>query len=198
MPAHAAFGLALDKLDVAVVDDSRPMQALICSMLTAYRVRRIRTFTDADHALQALTVDSPHLVIAEAQMSPTNGLALLRRARAPDRAPLCLTPFVLISAPTTRRVVEYSQRAGAHAFLIKPLSPSVLRLAIQRIVADSRQMGLTDQGYAPVGVDGQPESMSSLQEGDENLPLAVEDIETADLGPLPAGRGYGALLGKRR
>ena len=35
MTAHAAFGLSIEDLDIAVVEDSRNMQALICSMLAA-------------------------------------------------------------------------------------------------------------------------------------------------------------------
>lgn len=198
MPANAAFGLALDKLDVVVVEESRTLQALTCSMLSSYRVKRIRPFGGAEAALQSMLNDPPHLIIADWQMKPVSGYQLLRMLHEPDMMPLCLVPFIMTSTFATQRLVELSSQTGAHAFLVKPLSPMILRNAINRILADSREMKLTAERYVVEGAAQQLAEVQAAAAVEENR-RRTEPAEPAQPTPQvrPARRGYGAVMAER-
>ena len=47
---HRAFGRRIEELDVVVVEDSRPMQTILRSILTACGIERFRVFDQAERA----------------------------------------------------------------------------------------------------------------------------------------------------
>jgi two-component system phosphate regulon response regulator PhoB len=161
MTTHRAYGVAVESLDVAVVEDSRPMQTLLRSMLAAQRVGRIRVYDGAEEAFHAMVQEAPHLVIADWKMKPVSGYQLLRAIRHKDIAPLCTVPLIMISGHATRSLVESAYQAGAHSFLVKPIAPAVLYRAIQRVLADRRSFQL--DGDALV-IDGVSEKLAASTE----------------------------------
>ncbi len=158
MTTHRAYGVALESLDVAVVEDSRPMQTLLRSMLAAHKVARIRVFDAAEAAFQSMLNEPPHLIIADWKMKPVSGYQLLRAIRHKDIAPLCTVPVVMISGHATRGLVEQAYQAGAHSFLVKPIAPAILHRAIMRVLGDKRSFQL--DGDALV-IDGVAEKLAA-------------------------------------
>lgn len=153
MTRHYAFGRAIEELDIAVVDDSKPMQAILRSTLLSFRVRRVRTFDGAEEAIEAMRIDPPNLILTDWHMKPVSGYQLLWRLRHRKMAPLCYVPILFVTAHGTRTLVDKVLRAGAQNVLVKPISPSILFDRLQWTLRDSREMELgSDERYRIEGV----------------------------------------------
>lgn len=187
MTTHRAYGVAIESLDVAVVEDSRPMQTLLRSMLAAQHVGRIRVFDGAEQAFQQMLHEPPHLLIADWKMKPVSGYQLLRAIRHKDIAPLCTVPVIMISGHATRGLVEQAFVAGAHSFLVKPIAPAVLYRAIMRVLADRRSFQL--EGDALV-IDGVTEKLAA---GGEKSARAKKPGVKEQQAALADAVNYGAL-----
>jgi CheY-like chemotaxis protein len=168
MSHNACYGMPLEFLDIVVVEDSKPMQMILRSMLAGLQVRRIRVFENGKAALAAMLRDPPTLIITDLRMPGMSGLALLRAIRSPKMDPLCFVPAIVVTAHATQRVVEDAAAAGAHLLLVKPVAPAALADRIAWIIADRRRFVLgTDGTYV---IDG----MSNRIQARRNRVRAME------------------------
>lgn len=205
MPTQSALGLAVEKLDVIVVEDSRAMQALIRSMLGGLGIERVRVADGAEQSIQAMIGAPPDVIIANWRMEPTSGYQLLQTLRRKTMEPLCFVPFIMLSAHSTRGLVEMAFRAGAHDFLAKPIAPAVLQQSLRRLVADTRTFRLDGDAYV---IDGVSERLEHLRESERALerarryayseeprfePPPAASENAAPEPHRPARRNYGAV-----
>ncbi|MAA98410.1 MAG: hypothetical protein CMN87_16940 [Stappia sp.] len=153
MTRHYAYGLDFGDLDIAVVDDSKPMQTILRSTLLSFRVRRVRTYDTAETALEMMRLDPPNMILTDWRMKPMSGIGLLRAVRQRRNAPLCFLPVIFVTAHGTRTLVDRVLREGAQHVLAKPIAPSALYDRILWTLHDSRPLVLTDDGrYVIEGV----------------------------------------------
>lgn len=173
---NRAHDVALEDLDVVVVDDSKPMQTIVRSMLNAARVHRVRTFDNAGEAYRSMLVEPPHLLITDWNLPDADGLSLVRSMRDPRSGPLVSVPVILITGHATRNLVEKAIASGIHFVLAKPLSPSNVLKRIDAAIHDDRAFVLDrTRGYFVLqGADellaGQRQRWRELQEGTLRAP----------------------------
>ena len=98
---HRALGRDLDQLVIALVDNRRPMLAVIRAMLAAIGTGRVETYESPVDALDRMPPDLPDLVIAGAAMQPLSGTAMVRAMRRTSSGPLALVP-AMIMAPNVK------------------------------------------------------------------------------------------------
>ncbi len=168
MKQHAAFGLGMEHIDAVVVDDSKPMQTIIRSILISFKVARVRIFDSVDEALEAMLAEPPNVILTDWRMEPASGYQLLRMVRHRHMEPLCYVPILFITAHGTRALVDKALRAGAHHLLVKPVSPSTLYRRLLWLMADSRPMVLENSGFYNIhgiheALDAQAEKLKSLE-----------------------------------
>lgn len=144
MRHHRAFGAAVESLDIVVVDDAKPMQTILRSILIAAKVERVRCFDDAESALAAMTVEPPTLAIVDWGMRPTDGLTLVRTMRQPEAGALALVPVVLITGHPTKSLVGRAIALGVHSVVAKPFSPATLMRRVEAILSDDRQFEIDE------------------------------------------------------
>ena len=212
MSHNACFGMPMEFLDIVVVEDSKPMQMILRSMLAGLQVRRIRMFDGAKAALTVMVRDPPTLIVTDLRMPGMSGLSLLRTLRSPKMDPLCFVPVIVVTAHATQAVVEEAMEAGAHLVLVKPVAPAALAERIAWIMADRRHIVLGADGrYVIEGMTRRLEASrsrvraieitsgthpvfgSAMGEGDELVarqrptsPAAAPTVRRP-FAPLPAG-----------
>ncbi|WP_421983235.1 response regulator [Roseibium sp.] len=167
MKHHAAYGLAMEDIDAVVVEDSKPMQTILRSILLSFKVSRVRVFDSVDDALEASLAEPPNVILTDWRMEPTSGYQFLRLVRHRHMEPLCYVPILFITAHGTRPLVDKALRAGAHHVLVKPVSPSTLFKRLQWLMADERPMILEHSGFYNIygiqkTLDEQAEKLQSL------------------------------------
>ncbi len=153
MSYHRAFGLHLEDLVVAVIDNRRPMLGVMRAMLAAIGVGRIETFESPTEALQSMQTDTPDLVIAAASMQPLSGAALVRAMRDALAGPLCFVPAMVMSAHAKPSLVDEVLRAGAHQVLVLPTSASTLYRRLDWLLNDDRPFELKGEHYVVAGME---------------------------------------------
>lgn len=131
----------LQKVKVAIVDDSPFMTDLIRYMLEHLGCRHIRPANDTASLMQELDECAdqdpkliPDIIISDWAMKPSTGLDLITWLRQHRQPTLHYTPFIMLSAYSTREHVLAARNAGANEFLTKPLSTQTLVQRLSRII----------------------------------------------------------------
>ncbi len=168
MKYHAAYGLDIEELDAVIVEDSKPMQTIMRSILMSFKVARIRVFDSVDEALQSMLAEPPNVILTDWRMSPTSGYQLLRLVRHRHMEPLCYVPILFVTAHGTRPLVDKALRAGAHHILVKPVAPATLYNRLRWLVNDDRPMVLENSGFYNIqgineALDSQAEKIQTLE-----------------------------------
>jgi DNA-binding NarL/FixJ family response regulator len=153
MLTHRALGRDLDQLRIAVIDNKRPMLAVMRAMLAAIGTGRIETFESPTEALDAMRSDVPDVVIAASAMQPLSGCALVKTMRRAGGEPLCFVPAVIMSAHARPSNVEDALKAGAHQVLVLPTSASTLYRRLDWLLNDDRPYVLADGHYVIAGIE---------------------------------------------
>lgn len=116
-----------DKASVLVVDDEELVGELAARVLKreGYRVEYVLT---AEEALSKVTAEGCDVVLADIHLPRMDGMTLTHRIKA--TVPSC-DLIVMTGAPTLENAIE-AIKAGAYDFLIKPFSPELLTVTIER------------------------------------------------------------------
>ncbi len=170
---HLAYGLTLEQLEIVVVDDSKLNQTIIRAFLQSMKVRRMRFYDEAVHALREIMDDTPHLLIAAWQMRDSSGQKLLKMLRNQRMGQAALLPALMTMGSPTRRDAENAYRHGANAVIAKPFSLTSMQKRIQWILEDQRGMVLEGETYVISGVNQHlDEAHKRNLEGGMTLPHA--------------------------
>lgn len=131
----------LRHVKVAIVDDSLFMTELIRYMLEHLGCRDIHAANDTGtlmHELDDCADQDPSLIpdiiISDWAMKPNTGLEFIMWLRRHRQPILHYTPFIMLSAYSTRDHVIAARNAGANEFLTKPLSTQTLVQRLSRII----------------------------------------------------------------
>lgn len=177
---HRALGRDLDQLHVAVIDNRRPMLAMMRAMLAAIGAGRIETYENPIQALSAMERSLPDVVIAAASMQEMSGPQLIRAMRR-ENAPLCFVPAMIMSAHAKAGLVAEALRAGAHQVLVLPTSASTLYRRLDWLVNDDRPFELKDGHYVVSGLEERlalSVPRPTYEPTRAKSPLAVGEAET--------------------
>jgi len=120
---------------VLVVDDSivvRKILAMTVHQMPELLNAAVEEAGNGAIALKMLTAKRYDLVLSDIRMPYVDGLELVRRVREElqDR----VTPIVLISTLGTENDIKNGLAVGATAYVIKPLSPHEIKLALRKLM----------------------------------------------------------------
>ena len=118
-------------LDVLIVDDHEPMRAMLRKLLERAGVDGVRDAASSKEALKLMQERSPQLMLVDQTMPEMDGLTLVMHARAD---PSCAeTRIIMLTGRADTVHVETARQAGVNALLVKPVAPSELLAAIERV-----------------------------------------------------------------
>jgi CheY-like chemotaxis protein len=115
---------------VVIADDDTSILDFASRVVSKAGFRVVRA-ERGDLALEAVRRERPALVLLDVLMPGLDGLEVCTAIRAD--ALLRATPVVLLSAMGEDRLIEAAQRAGATAWLTKPMRLDALREVISRL-----------------------------------------------------------------
>ena len=122
-----------DNAIILVVDDEEMVRTPLARNLASagYEVREA---CSADEALQALSTESVDLVITDIRMPGTDGIELLRRAKAtsPDLEVIVMTAYASVET-----AIE-AMKSGARDYITKPFSRDEVLLRVERVLRERK------------------------------------------------------------
>ena len=155
---HTSFGKDISQLDVVLVEQSKPTQAILRGILGTLKLGGVRVYDSPKGALPMLISDPPDIVLSGWEMKPVSGFQLLKLMRSGRIPELINVPLVFITAYGTRALVTRALEAGAHHLLVTPISSAVLKKSLESICKDRRQfIRNRDGGFVIDGTERQLE-----------------------------------------
>jgi CheY-like chemotaxis protein len=76
----------------------------------------------------------PDLILCDIMMAPMNGKIVLKRIRSHPAPAIAKLPVIMVTASGHADDVAESQKSGANAYLIKPVSPQILWSRISSVL----------------------------------------------------------------
>lgn len=120
---------------VLVVDDERPIRALLRTLLGA-QGHRVSEAVDGRQGLEALVADPPDIVLLDLQMPDMSGLDVLRAIRADAKTRLL--PVVMLTGAGTPAEKLRAIGEGVTDFVAKPFHAEELTTRVRALVALKR------------------------------------------------------------
>jgi len=120
-------------LDILIADD-QPANRIVLQRLLERAGHRLIFAEDGEATLDQLERYSPDMVIVDLNMPGLSGFDVIRQARV-MQAGMRRTPIVVLSADATVESLKEAERAGAYAYLTKPIVVSRLLETIANVAA---------------------------------------------------------------
>jgi DNA-binding response OmpR family regulator len=153
------MALDLQRLSILVVDDSPFMRSLLANSLKMLGVGVVSLAEDGGAAIDFLNkvktepmrvgVMSVDMVLTNWDMSPVDGLMLLRWIRRHKDSPDRFMPILMITAFSERARVETARDMGANDILTKPFTIKGLADKITTVIVRNRQFVHTGDYFGP-------------------------------------------------
>jgi CheY-like chemotaxis protein len=119
---------------IVVVEDSEACAVTLqiaLEMLPGVEVRTVSNGLDALAMLEQCS-DPVAAIITDFQLPGMNGLDLVERLRTDSR--YACVPVLIISGNSDPDIPERALSSGAHAFFVKPYSPSEVRKRLEQLL----------------------------------------------------------------
>ena len=131
-------------LRLLVADDNEDNRTVLERLLQRAG-HRATCVGSGEKALEALAGGDYDAVIADLHMPAMNGLELMRRVRGAQGGRRMRMPVVILSADATPEARQRCERAGAFAFLVKPVAIGLLLETLSELAAlrERRAAGAT-------------------------------------------------------
>ena len=119
-------------MPILIVDDYKTMSKIVATQLGQLGFTNIEAVEDGEAALDRLHASPCGLVIADWNMEPMSGYALLLEVRAnPD---LELIPFMMMTADSNADNVVAANAAGVNGFIVKPFATPTLKIKLEAVI----------------------------------------------------------------
>ena len=147
----------LKNFRILIVDDFQFMADLLAGMMREMGVGEVITFDSASGALNHLKYvtknysNTTHIDLAliDWLMPGMNGVDLIKEIRRFDQDYIKFLPIVLLSAYTSKKVVEAARDSGANEALVKPISAEKLAKRLVHIINNPRPYIKNDKFMGP-------------------------------------------------
>lgn len=139
--ADVTSKLATRGARILVADDQAINRTIIAKMLTNAG-HQVSTAEDGEAALALLDQESFDLAIVDMMMPVMDGLELIKFYRF-SRTSGQRMPFVVLTANASRAASDECMKAGADAYLTKPIDPQSLAATIARLLPEGVVAQLT-------------------------------------------------------
>ena len=150
---------SLDRFNVLVVEDNPYLRLLLVQALRAIGIGNVKTANEGSEAiiLLKLTVSDPvkagvvsfDMILSNWQMSPVDGMMLLRWVRRHKESPNRFIPFVMVTGYADRERIAEARDAGVTEVLAKPFSVTGVAQRLLQVIERPRQFIHTYDYFGP-------------------------------------------------
>ncbi len=126
----------MDKKKILIVDDEKDFLRILAMQLKAKGYDTVAA-TDAVTAISVAQEEKPDLILLDIGLPAGDGFTVMERLAYFDRT--VLTPVIVITGKDTSTFQEQALKAGAVAFLQKPIDIDKLVAAIRNILGEPKE-----------------------------------------------------------
>jgi len=119
-------------MPILIVDDYKTMSGIVATQLGQLGFTNVEAVEDGEAALDRLHAGPYGLVIADWNMEPMSGYALLLEVRA--NRDFAQTRFMMMTADSNADNVVAANAAGVNGFIVKPFATSTLKIKLEAVI----------------------------------------------------------------
>ena len=139
----------LAKLSFLVLDDNPNMAAIMRVVLKGFGADQIFEASSAADAFEMVRRHGIDLAFVDYNLGGLDGLAFLRLMRTAQDSPNPHLPMIMLSAYSEKHRVEAARDAGAHDFLVKPVTPIEVYRKILTLIETPRPFVRSETFFGP-------------------------------------------------
>lgn len=139
----------LSTLRIALVDDHMSIRTIYTTLLQAFGVQSVATFSHPDKACEALRTFPPDILFLDWNMGPPDGLEVLKWIRQSGECADPGLPVIMLTGYGDVERVKAARDAGANSYLVKPVSAKALYTRIVGVIEDQRSFVRTGAYFGP-------------------------------------------------
>lgn len=172
-----------DRFSVLLVEDNSYLRSLLTQSLKAIGVGTVRTANDGGEAIDVLRLMSTDpvkaglmgvdLIMSNWQMSPVDGMMLLRWVRRHKESPHRFVPFIMVTGYADRDKIAEARDMGITEVLAKPFSVTGVAARLLQVIDRPRQFVHTPEYFGP----DRRRQKGEGPDGVERRVMREEDIE---------------------
>lgn len=117
-----------DDIRCLVVDDDRFARTFIIAALNHVGLVNIKEADSADRAMEVLSNNEIDIIFLDQQMPNKTGLEFIKEIRASGTNNI---PIIMITIDTKEKTILDAKELGVDDYVIKPISPMMLRKRIR-------------------------------------------------------------------
>jgi two-component system chemotaxis response regulator CheY len=129
---------ALAQVYVVIADDDRRIALIVREVLESLGFVHIHMATDGNQAVELIRKEKADLLITDWQMSPMDGISLVKYLRTSNESPNRFLPIIMMTGQVEREHVETARDSGITEFVIKPFSAKTLSNRIVALIENPR------------------------------------------------------------
>ncbi|MFQ5533210.1 MAG: response regulator [Sphingomonadales bacterium] len=149
----------LERFSVLLVEDSPFMRSMMLNALKVLGVGTVTTLEDGGRAIDFLHlvhsnpmragVQTVDIIVSNWEMSPVDGMMLLRWVRRHKDSEDRFIPFIMVSGHSETNRVQQARDLGVTEFLCKPFSIKALGEKLLSVIDRPRQFVHTKDYFGP-------------------------------------------------
>ena len=132
-----------------IVDDNRHMRSLLCSIMRALGIKKIKEVGDGETAVAHIDAFEPDILITDWHMEPMDGTTLVKTLRHSSVDAIRYLPIIMLSGHSDTTRVREARDCGVHDFLTKPVSAKSLLARLIKIIENPRPFIKTEHYFGP-------------------------------------------------
>lgn len=174
---------SFERFSILVAEDNNYLRSLMAQSLKAIGVGNIRSADhggDAIDILRMMAIDpskagllSVDIILSNWQMSPVDGLMLLRWVRRHKESPNRFIPFIMVTGYADQDKVAEARDMGVTEILAKPFSVNTLAQRLLQVIDRPRQFVHTPSYFGP---DRRRQNQGPAS-GEDRRYISEDDIE---------------------
>jgi CheY-like chemotaxis protein len=132
----------LKNVHALVADGDRNHRQIVRSLLNSFGIPldQVRQCNNGKDAIELLEIRNSDFLITGFQMSPMNGLELVRALRHPDTTPAPGIPIIFCSRSLDQRMLIDALGAGANELIVKPINAGAIKRHITAVLERPRPL----------------------------------------------------------
>lgn len=143
------MAISLENVKFLIVDDNKHMRSLVRTILMSLGAKYMKEAIDGADALMELQSFEADIVICDWNMSPLDGLDLVRLIRTGNDSNNPYVSIIMLTGHTEKSRVLEARDAGVNEFLAKPISAKKLYSRIFSIIEHPRKFIKTPTYFGP-------------------------------------------------
>lgn len=141
--------MALDALDILLVDDNPYMRRIVVAVLRGAGVNKVREVADGSEALTQLRHAPADIAIVDFNMFPLDGVQFTKLVRNSPDSPNPFLPIIMMTGHAERSRVEEARDAGVTEFVVKPVTAKALLGRLNAVIYHPRPFVRTKTYFGP-------------------------------------------------